>query len=139
MMPARDLYHDQVRRALEADGWQITHDPLRLVWGSRDFYVDLGAERLLAAEKNSRKIAVELKSFLGPSFIADLEQAIGQFVLYQDLLVRLEPERILYLAVEEKTFRDFFEEAVVKMLLENQRLKLLIFRQQTPEVVEWLA
>lgn len=43
-MPARDRYHDEVRRALIADGWQVTDDPLRLRWGKRDLFVDLGAE-----------------------------------------------------------------------------------------------
>ncbi|MEH2158944.1 element excision factor XisH family protein [Nostoc sp.] len=27
---AKDLYHEQVKRALEKDGWQITHDPYEL-------------------------------------------------------------------------------------------------------------
>jgi hypothetical protein len=48
-MPARDKYHDAVRNALIKDGWTITHDPLRLVWGKRDMYVDLGAKKLLGA------------------------------------------------------------------------------------------
>jgi len=61
-MPARDRYHDQVRNALVKDGWVITHDPLRLTWGLKDMYVDLGAEQLLAAEKGTRKIAVEVKN-----------------------------------------------------------------------------
>ena len=26
-MPAKDKYHHQVRRALEKEGWIITHDP----------------------------------------------------------------------------------------------------------------
>ena len=27
-MPAKDIYHDQVKTALVKDGWTITHDPL---------------------------------------------------------------------------------------------------------------
>jgi XisH protein len=61
-MPARDRYHQQVKNALLQDGWIITHDPLRLQWGLKDMFVDLGAERLLAAEKDHRRIAVEVKS-----------------------------------------------------------------------------
>jgi hypothetical protein len=49
---------------------------LHLRWGLKDRYVDLGAERLLAAEKGTRKIAVEVKSFLGLSEMEDLERAI---------------------------------------------------------------
>ena len=64
-MPARDTYHDAVCKALVKDGWTITDDPLRLVWGKKDYYVDLGAERILAAERHGRRIAVEVKSFVG--------------------------------------------------------------------------
>ncbi len=62
-MPARDFYHDVVKAALIADGWTITDDPLKLHVGKKDLFVDLGAERLLAADKGGRKIAVEVKSF----------------------------------------------------------------------------
>jgi hypothetical protein len=104
MMPARDRHHRHVTMALERDGWTITHDPLKLKWGTKDMYVDLGAEQLLAAEKGPRKIAVEVKSFLGPSEMADLEQALGQFVLYNAVLAEVEPQRMLYLAVNEEIF-----------------------------------
>jgi len=71
-MPARDRYHDQVKAALVKDGWVITHDPLRLQWGVKDMYIDLGAEQLLAAEKDQRRIAVEVKSFGSLSEMEDL-------------------------------------------------------------------
>ncbi|WP_129633037.1 element excision factor XisH family protein [Candidatus Oscillochloris fontis] len=63
-MPARDIYHNTVTHALEKAGWQITHDPFRLQWGTKDMYVDLGAEELVAAEQQGQKIAVEIKSFV---------------------------------------------------------------------------
>ena len=84
-MPTRDIYHDAVRNALLKDGWQITHDPLVLKWGWKDLFIDLGAERLLAAEKDQQKIAVEIKSFTGPSDMADLERALGQYIVYHDV------------------------------------------------------
>lgn len=30
-MPRKDKYHDQVKRALEKDGWTISHDPLHFL------------------------------------------------------------------------------------------------------------
>ena len=76
-MPARDKYHDCVCKALIKDGWTITSDPYTLKWGTKDLFVDLGAERVLAAQKGAEKIAVEIKSFIGQSEMADLEQALG--------------------------------------------------------------
>ena len=79
-----------------SDGWTITHDPLRLRWGKKDVYVDLGAERFVGAQKGEIRIAVEIKSFAGPSPIDALEKALGQFTLHHDLLAELEPDRALY-------------------------------------------
>jgi hypothetical protein len=72
-MPARDIYHDHVKRALISDGWTITHDPYTLTFGQKDVFVDLGAERVIAAEKGNEKIAVEVKSFQSASDVRDLE------------------------------------------------------------------
>jgi len=55
---AKDIYHYQVRTALEKDGWIITDDPLTLQFGSRSVFVDLGAKKLLAAERDGQRIAV---------------------------------------------------------------------------------
>ena len=60
---AKDVYHNTVRTALEKDGWTITHDPLTLKIGGRSAYVDLGAEKLFAAEKGGQRIAVEVEKF----------------------------------------------------------------------------
>ena len=68
-MPARDFYHDAVRNALIKDDWMITDDPYPLKLGQKDLFIDLGAEKILAAEKGSDKIAVEIKSFVGRSVI----------------------------------------------------------------------
>jgi len=137
-MPARDLFHENVRNALVKDGWTVTHDPLALKWGTTDLYVDLGAERLLAAEKENQRIAVEIKSFVSPSEIEDLKNALGQFVLYHDILSRVAPERELYLAVRESTFVSLFEEPIGKLLLENRRVRLLVFDPRTEVIVRWI-
>jgi hypothetical protein len=136
-MPAKGLYHDTVKNALIKDGWTITDDPLHLKWGVKDLYVDLGAEQLLAAEKGQRKIAVEIKNFVGVSEVDDLEKALGQYVLYHDVLCEVEPDRELYLAVNEETFVDLFEEPIGKLLLDNQRLRLLVFDPQTEVIQRW--
>jgi hypothetical protein len=41
-MPARDIYHEIVKRALIKDGWTITDDPLTLKFGETELYVDQG-------------------------------------------------------------------------------------------------
>ncbi len=137
-MPARDKYHDVVKQALIKDGWTITHDPMRMVFGKKDIYVDLGAERLLAAEKGDEKIAVEIKGFRRPSDMDDLEQAIGQFTLYETVMEKLHPERTLYLAVRQETFTEVFEDDVGKLMLDTRRIRLIIFDEFKAEVIQWI-
>lgn len=97
-MPAKDLYHETVKIALTKDGWTITDDPLKIEVGRRSIYIDLGARKLLGAEKQGRKIAVEIKSFLAPSPVSELEKALGQYELYSLVLEDEDPERLLNLA-----------------------------------------
>ncbi len=137
-MPAKDLYHDTVKTALIKDGWTITHDPLSLRIGKKDLFIDLGAEKLLAAEKGNAKIAIEIKSFVSPSIIQDLENALGQFVLYQNALRILEPNRTLYLAVREAVYQDLFQEEIGKMLLEGQVLQLITFDPDQEVITQWI-
>lgn len=75
-MLAKDIFHSLVRTALEKEGWMITHDPYRIDLGFVDFYIDLGAERLIAATKDNEKIAVEIKTFLAASVISEFHIAI---------------------------------------------------------------
>ena len=132
-MPARDIYHDTVKNALIKDGWTITHDPLTLKLGSSQLFVDLGAEQVIGAEKGLRKIAVEIKTFRGSSDMRDLEQAIGQYVLYRIFLRRVEPDRELYLAVPqdvvEKVFSEDYGQGFVKTNTENCSASILKVRK----------
>jgi XisH protein len=138
-MPAKDLFHDCVRHALIHDGWTITHDPLRLTWGGKDLYVDLGAERLMAVEKSGQRIAVEIKSFVGDSEVDDLEKAVGQYVLYRAVLAQREPERELFLAVPELIIRDVFDQSLGELLLKDQSIRVLGFDPQTEVITRWIA
>jgi hypothetical protein len=137
-MPARDLYHDVVKAALIAAGWSITHDPLVLKVGTKDLFVDLGAERLLAAEREGQKIAVEVKSFSGTSDVNDLERALGQFILYHDVLEESEPDRRLYLAIPIEILNDLFQEPIGQLLLKRQRVRLLVFEPEQGVIIQWI-
>ncbi len=137
-MAARDIYHDNVKNALIKDNWTITHDPFTLRFGRKRLYADLGAERLISAEKGQQKIVVEIKSFVGLSDIKDLEQALGQYVLYRQLLDELEPERRLYLAVTTQVFKSVFEAEIGQLLLNKQVICLLVFEAKDEVIVQWI-
>lgn len=138
-MPARDIYHEQVKTALIREGWTITDDPYVLTIGRSNLFVDLGATKLVSAEKGNQKIAVEVKSFLGKSKINDLENALGQYTLYYDILRQREPERQLYLAITDDAFDDVFKEPIGELLLENKRLNLIVVDRLTGVICQWIA
>jgi hypothetical protein len=139
-MPAKDIYHDAVVHALVKDAWIITHDPLTVAVGRRDLLIDLGAERMLAAERNGERIAVEIKSFVKLSLVQDLKEALGQFVLYEDALARStnQSDRTLYLALREETYDELFTEPIGEMLLDNRRLRLIVFDEVAEVIVKWI-
>jgi hypothetical protein len=138
-MPAKDLYHDTVVQALIKDGWEITDDPLLLSYGGRELYVDLGAEkRAIAAQKGDQKIAVEIKSFLKPSPVRDLEEAVGQYGVYQSILTEIVPERILYLAVPRRAYESIFSEKLGQLIIKSLQIKLLVFNEEQARIVQWI-
>jgi len=65
----------------------------------------------------------------------DLEKALGQYVLYFDVLAELQPERLLYLALPVWAYESLFEEPIGQLLLRNQRLRLIVF-EPTQESIE---
>ena len=93
---------------------------------------------MLAADKEGRKIAVEVKSFPGASEVADLENALGQYILYQDILEETEQDRLLDLAISCKIDEDLFEEPIGKLLLRRQRLRLIVFDPKKGVIVQWI-
>ena len=136
-MPRHDIYHDCVRNALIKDGWKIMHDPLTIPFGADDLFVDLGAELRLAAVKAGRKIAVEIKSFRGPSEMADLQQARGQYRIYRFALGRMEPDRTCFLAIPEAAYTAVFGSVDLIELIPSEDLNLIVFGIEREEIVSW--
>lgn len=106
----KDIFHEVVKVALEKDGWVITDDPLTIRWEKGIFYPDLGAEKILIAQKATQKIAVEIKSFSGQGFRADFYEALGQYDNYFFALSEVEPDRRLVLAVPLLLMKPFFKQ-----------------------------
>lgn len=137
-MPAKDMYHDAVKQALIKDGWTITDDPLHISYGGFDFYVDLGAEILLGAQKEGRRIAVEVKSFVGPSSLREFHLAVGQFMNYRLVLVHADPERTLYLAVTDYIYSTFFQTTFGALAQEQYQLRLVVFDETMEVIQQWI-
>ncbi len=138
LMSAKDIFHDAVRIGLEKEGWVITDDPLEIEIGGVEMYIDLGADQILAAEREENKIAVEIKSFIGSSNISQFHTAVGQCFNYQIALEEKEPERVLYLAVPLGTYQSFFTLPFIQMVLQRSQLKLIVYDPVNEVIVKWI-
>ena len=135
---AKDLYHTKVKKALEKDGWKITDDPYLLQSGKIKYQVDLGAEKLFGAKKGNVKNLVEVKSIVGPSDINEFHRADGQYVDYLVVLDDVEPDRILYLAVPNFAWHDFFQEKAIQKALNFIKAKVLIYNPIQETIEKWI-
>ena len=137
-MPRKDFYHNHVREALEKDNWLITDDPLDLSIGEVELLADLGAERVIAAERGEEKICVEIKSFVGQSLVTEFHKALGQYQNYDLSLKEIEPERIIYLAVPIETWEDFFQRPFIQKVIQTYKINLIIFNPLDKTIVKWI-
>ncbi len=136
---AKDIYHYQVREALEKDGWIITHDPYYLdIDNPSPLEIDLGAERLISAEKGLDKIVVEVKSFLNRSLTYDFYAAYGQFRIYRRGLTRQDPERVLYLALSQDVYVELQQRSFYTDLIADENIFLLVFNPLTKTIQSWI-
>jgi hypothetical protein len=136
-VPAKDVFHDAVKHALEKEQWIVTDDPLFLRFGGVDMYIDLAAEQLMSAERNGEKIAVEIKSFIGVSATTEFSTALGQFLKYQLALEEEQPERVLYLAIPLDAERSFFTLELPRRLVEKYRVNLIVYEPEEEAIVRW--
>lgn len=134
----RDAYHDIVITALQKDGWFITHDPFIIPAGKKEIQIDLGAERLVAAQKGKELIAVEIKSFKSTSHIYEFYRAIGQFEFYAFTLEPVEPERLLFLAVPEGVYESFFQDPHIIQFLETKSIRILVYNIEHQSLSKWI-
>jgi CRISPR/Cas system-associated exonuclease Cas4 (RecB family) len=136
-MPARDIFHNAVVNALEKENWVVTNDPLEIEFERVTLKIDLGAERVIAAERENEQIAVEIKSFASDSAVSDFHRALGQFLNYQIALEETESERKLYLAVPVDAYRTFFQTRLAQIAVQRHQLKLIVYDPIMEVIVQW--
>lgn len=136
---ARDIFHQEVREALEKDGWTITHDPLPLRNKSQrmDYEIDLGAERIIAAEKGADKIAVEVKSLTRASLVHEFHEIIGQYITYLYGLREIEPSRVLFVAIPDFARARLNDHLFLLNLIKQLQIKIIVFSPLAKTIAAW--
>jgi hypothetical protein len=137
-MPARDVYHNAIKKALIKDGWKITADPYKIKYKDAELFADLAAEKIIAAERNDLRIVVEVKSFLSPSPMQDFQLALGQYILYRNLINLTEPDYRIYLAIKESVYENFFIRESVKEVIHINHILLIVVDTDREEIRQWI-
>lgn len=136
---ANDKIHDAVVQALRYDGWLILREHFSIRYEELEIRVDIAAEQpAVLAEKEGRRILVEIKSFGGRSFMKDLQNAVGQYTIYRNILALSELTYDLFLAIHESVYDAAFQQKAVSQIVELNQLKLLVVNIDTQEVVKWI-
>lgn len=124
--------------SVEKDGWTITDDPYFLYYAGIKMEVDLGAERLMAANKNQERILVEIKSFIAQSKVYAWHGIVGQFENYVMALEQQDPNRELYLALPDLILDEFFETKFVQDSIKRHNMKILIYDTKENKIIKWI-
>lgn len=133
---AKDTYHNLVKEALIAEGWTITDDPYYIK--DTKWEIDLGAEKLIGAEKDKTKIAVEVKSFLAPSFAYEFHGVIGQYFNYIVNLERFDKQRVLYLAIPLDIWNTKFQEEYIHYSISQMKANIIVYNVETEKIEKWI-
>jgi len=136
-MSARDRYHQEFRNALESEGWTVTDDPFHVGIGSTNVQIDIGAERLVIAEKEAEQVAVEIKTFRHPSLVTDLYDAVGQYICYRFILNERNENRTLFLAMPKKTYKRLEDEPILR-IFEVENIHLVIYDEKNETIQQWI-
>lgn len=136
-MARKDIIHDVVKSALETDGWTITDDPFYVkIEGGRGLEIDLGAEKLLAAEKGSEKIVVEIKSFIA-SVLHSFHQTLGQYLDYRDALEESNINRDIFIALPEEAYNKINSYPFILRRIEKYDLKIIVIDVKEKKIAKW--
>jgi XisH protein len=137
-MPKKDNFHESVIIALQKEGWDITNDPLFVpTEGGVNFFIDLGIEKVIGAEKNGEKIAVEIKSFNESSPFYSFYEILGQFLVYEIALQEQIKPWELYIAMSYWGFKRLEEAPIFNKAIEKYKLQFIIFDPVSKSILEW--
>ncbi len=136
---ARDIFHTLVRDALENEGWIITHDPFPLHHRKEGgLQTDIGAEKIITAEKGKSRIAVEVKSFVHISILHDFLLAVGQFYVYRKILMISNSERTLYVALPDFVFSRIIKFEWAKEVIHDLNMKFILYNTNQKSITTWI-
>jgi XisH protein len=124
-MPAIDQCHHQIVHALQKDGWTVQRKPYVLFISHRRLYIDIYAENY-QVNQSQRIVIVEAKCFQdAKAELNELYTAIGQYIIYRNLLRQQNVSDRLFLAIPSEAYRGVFTEFALSVIGEFQ-IKMIV-------------
>ena len=134
-MPAKDRYHDTVKRALVKDGWTIEDEQFTVTVDDRNLWIDIQASK----GEPQLVILVEVKELADvDSAIEALANALGKYELYRLALQDSNLDYPLYVAVTRESYEGILSERIGKLTLSHIGMPLIVFDVGTEEIVKWI-
>jgi XisH protein len=131
-VPALDICHPQVVKALQKAGWVVSPHPFAIPNRRRNpLLADIRAER-----NENQIIIAEVKCFEKNS-LDELYTAIGQYIVYRSLMSKMPVIFPLYLAIPSTAYYGIFKEIGLDIVNE-MNIKLIVI-DRVSEVIElWI-
>jgi hypothetical protein len=140
-MAADDKYYLNVREALFKDGWTLSKGGVSGRVPGMYVLADIAAERVvleLENEKRREKIIVEVKSFIGKSFVQDFHLAVGKYCNYTYVFGKTQPDRKIWLAIPEDTYQKHFMSPALIDITTRHSISILTFDQHINRIIRWI-
>ena len=134
-MPAKDRYHDAVKRALIKAGWTIEEEQFTLTVDKRNLWIDIQASK----GEPQLIILIEVKELADvDSAIEALANALGKYELYRLALQVSKLDYPLYMAVTKQSYDGILSESIGQLVLGYARIPLIVFDAETEEIIQWI-
>ena len=132
-MPARGRYHQQVRTALEKDGWTITQDAFRVSYGGHELTAEFAAEREREGD-SPECIAVQVATGDTDPSSVGFQRTLGRFMLCDMVLSEMRSPRRLFLAITRLAFEAICADDTIRHGLSSAGVRMLVLDEQCGSV-----
>ncbi len=129
-MPTEDICQPQVVTALKKDGWIITGQQVYLLKGEHAIFIDI------EAAKQPQHAFIEVKCFPENNTSTEFYIAVGQYLVYRQILSTQKPQHRLYLAMPQVVYEMLTD--VHRDTLGDNHVKLIVVNIEEEVVAQWI-
>ncbi len=81
---------------------------------------------------------LKLRALLGDRALYDFHGALGQYMVYRNLIQLTDPEYKLYLAIDDLVYNNFFQRKSIQLITNENKLLLIVVEMEKEEILQWI-